>query len=111
MPASNLAQVLMNSRLQIAACVFAGFLAAAYAGSYLMSKSTTDQSSAETRTPIIATKNSPTPPTEPANLETITLGSGCFWCTETMFQNLRGVKSAVSGYSGGKTPNPTYEQV
>jgi methionine-S-sulfoxide reductase len=46
-----------------------------------------------------------------ANLETITLGSGCFWCTEAMFQNLRGVKSAVSGYSGGQTRNPTYEQV
>ena len=54
-----------------------------------------------------------TPPSNPdsANLETVTLGSGCFWCTEAMFQNLRGVKSAVSGYSGGKTPNPTYEQV
>jgi methionine-S-sulfoxide reductase len=55
--------------------------------------------------------NTPNPTTEPANLETITLGSGCFWCTEAMFQNLRGVKSAVSGYSGGKIPSPSYEQV
>jgi methionine-S-sulfoxide reductase len=59
-------------------------------------------------TPTRATMNAPE---TSSNLETITLGSGCFWCTEAMFQNLRGVKSAVSGYSGGKTLNPTYEQV
>ncbi len=45
------------------------------------------------------------------NLETITLGSGCFWCTEAVFQNLKGVISSVSGYSGGKIDNPTYEEV
>lgn len=41
----------------------------------------------------------------------ITLGAGCFWCVETSFRRLRGVSSAISGYSGGHTPNPTYEQV
>ena len=46
-----------------------------------------------------------------SNLETVTFGSGCFWCTEAVFQHLRGVKSAVSGYSGGRTLNPTYEQI
>ncbi len=40
-----------------------------------------------------------------------TFGSGCFWCTEAVFQQLKGVKSVVSGYSGGRTKNPTYEQV
>jgi methionine-S-sulfoxide reductase len=45
------------------------------------------------------------------NLEQVTLGSGCFWCTEAVFQQLKGVKSAVSGYSGGHVVNPTYEQV
>ena len=40
-----------------------------------------------------------------------TLGTGCFWCTEAIFQNLDGVKSAVSGYSGGHVENPTYEAV
>ena len=40
-----------------------------------------------------------------------TFGSGCFWCTEAVFQQLKGVKSVVSGYSGGLTKNPTYEQV
>ena len=45
------------------------------------------------------------------NLETITLGSGCFWCTEAVFQNLKGIISSVSGYSGGNMANPTYEDV
>ncbi len=43
--------------------------------------------------------------------ETATLGSGCFWCTEAIFSELRGVKSVEPGYSGGTVPNPTYEQV
>ena len=44
-------------------------------------------------------------------LEVATLGSGCFWCTEAVFRELKGVKSAVSGYSGGAVPNPTYKAV
>ncbi|HSI20971.1 MAG TPA: peptide-methionine (S)-S-oxide reductase MsrA [Verrucomicrobiae bacterium] len=43
--------------------------------------------------------------------ETITLGGGCFWCIEAVLQDLRGVESVVSGYSGGSVANPTYEQV
>lgn len=38
-------------------------------------------------------------------------GGGCFWCTEAVFDELRGVLSVVSGYTGGKNKNPTYEQV
>lgn len=45
------------------------------------------------------------------NLETATLGGGCFWCTEAIFQRLNGVTSVVSGYSGGKLDNPTYDSV
>jgi peptide-methionine (S)-S-oxide reductase len=45
------------------------------------------------------------------NTEKATFGSGCFWCTEAFFQQLRGVESVQSGYSGGDTANPTYEQV
>ena len=45
------------------------------------------------------------------NLETATLGGGCFWCTEAIFTQLKGVESVDSGYSGGKVPNPSYEQV
>lgn len=44
-------------------------------------------------------------------MEKITLGSGCFWCTEAVFQRLNGVESAVSGYSGGKTKDPFYKEV
>jgi len=40
-----------------------------------------------------------------------TLGGGCFWCTEAIFQMLPGVKSVVSGYAGGKTESPTYKEV
>ncbi len=45
------------------------------------------------------------------NYELATFGSGCFWCTETIFRKLNGVKSAVSGYSGGTKENPTYKEV
>ena len=43
--------------------------------------------------------------------ETIILGGGCFWCTEAVFKMLKGITSVEPGYSGGKTENPTYEQV
>jgi peptide-methionine (S)-S-oxide reductase len=43
--------------------------------------------------------------------DTATLATGCFWCTEAIFQELKGVLKATSGYSGGTVPNPTYEQV
>jgi peptide-methionine (S)-S-oxide reductase len=44
-------------------------------------------------------------------LDTITLGAGCFWCVEAVFQQLKGVEKVVSGYSGGHVENPTYEEV
>jgi peptide-methionine (S)-S-oxide reductase len=43
--------------------------------------------------------------------ETITLGGGCFWCTEAVYQQIRGVELVESGYMGGKLPNPSYEQI
>ena len=43
--------------------------------------------------------------------ETATFGSGCFWCTEAVFQRMNGVLNVKSGYMGGTVPNPTYEQV
>lgn len=46
-----------------------------------------------------------------AELETATLAGGCFWCTESVFDELRGVESVVSGYSGGHTESPTYKEV
>jgi len=44
-------------------------------------------------------------------MEQATLGGGCFWCVEPIFTALRGVQSSVSGYAGGHTANPTYDQV
>lgn len=44
-------------------------------------------------------------------LETATLGAGCFWCVEAIYQRLEGVEKVESGYSGGTVKNPTYEQV
>jgi peptide-methionine (S)-S-oxide reductase len=44
-------------------------------------------------------------------LETITLGGGCFWCVEAVYERVPGVISVTSGYSGGHTENPTYHQV
>jgi peptide-methionine (S)-S-oxide reductase len=44
-------------------------------------------------------------------LEKATLGAGCFWCVEAVFQNLKGVKQVVSGYAGGHVPNPSYQAV
>jgi peptide-methionine (S)-S-oxide reductase len=46
-----------------------------------------------------------------AKLDTATFGTGCFWCTEAVFQQLEGVEKVTSGYSGGTVVNPTYEQV
>ncbi|TWU23578.1 peptide-methionine (S)-S-oxide reductase MsrA [Bythopirellula polymerisocia] len=46
-----------------------------------------------------------------SKLETATFGNGCFWCTEAVFRELQGVQSAVSGYSGGRSKNPTYKEV
>ena len=43
--------------------------------------------------------------------ETATLGGGCFWCLEAIYDQLRGVKDVVSGYSGGHVENPSYEAV
>lgn len=48
---------------------------------------------------------------EQANLQTATLGGGCFWCTEAVFQQIRGVNSVESGYSGGQVHQPSYEQI
>ena len=44
-------------------------------------------------------------------METATIAGGCFWCTEAIFKRLKGVRDVKSGYSGGDSPNPTYEQI
>ncbi len=54
---------------------------------------------------------SPSKSTPEKKMETLTLGAGCFWCTEVIFQRLKGVDSVTSGYSNGHVKNPTYKQV
>ncbi|MHB1178585.1 MAG: peptide-methionine (S)-S-oxide reductase MsrA [Daejeonella sp.] len=44
-------------------------------------------------------------------MEQATFGGGCFWCTEAVFQNLKGVTKVISGYMGGRTNNPSYKDV
>src|SRR5213592_318814 len=44
-------------------------------------------------------------------IDTATFGTGCFWCTEAIFEQLNGVVKVTSGYSGGQIENPTYKQV
>lgn len=68
----------------------------------------------KTATPINKTTNitmeeKNTPP--PAGTAIATLANGCFWCTEAIFEQLDGVISATSGYTGGQTDNPTYKEV
>jgi len=58
--------------------------------------------------------NAPAQPTNAMNTnqtELATFGGGCFWCMEAVFERLPGVKSVTSGFAGGHTANPTYEQV
>jgi len=56
-------------------------------------------------------KGSKTSDNKTMKTEIATFGTGCFWCTEAIFQELEGVKTATSGYSGGYVKNPTYEEV
>ena len=50
-------------------------------------------------------------PQQLSKYETAYFASGCFWCVEAIFESVKGVKEVVSGYSGGKQKNPTYEEV
>lgn len=44
-------------------------------------------------------------------LQTATLGAGCFWCVEAVFQRLKGVETVISGYTGGHLPSPSYQAI
>jgi peptide-methionine (S)-S-oxide reductase len=60
---------------------------------------------------VSASSAEPAPTREGANLEKATFAGGCFWCMEHPFDELPGVVSVTSGYTGGHTKNPTYEEV
>jgi peptide-methionine (S)-S-oxide reductase len=94
--------------------VFVAVLLALFVAVYLGAK----PASQEQRQEQEATSVKPEPPTKtlepetpPEELAMATFGGGCFWCTEAVFLQLKGVQSVVSGYSGGTVKNPTYEQV
>ena len=53
----------------------------------------------------------PEPAGDQDDTTTATFGNGCFWCTEAVFQQLKGVQTVTSGYTGGRVPNPTYQQI
>ena len=55
--------------------------------------------------------SAPAPSTPPGPTAQATFGGGCFWCTEAVLEQLRGVRSVASGYSGGSVLNPSYEAV
>jgi peptide-methionine (S)-S-oxide reductase len=104
-----------NWRLLISAIVLALF-AAAYLGSKSMTaeKPAARRVAADVPAQPTAPAENPTalePADPPAGMAMATFGAGCFWCTETIFKQLRGVQSVVSGYSGGWVKNPTYRQV
>lgn len=58
-----------------------------------------------------AKAQSQTKKVETTNVQTATFGAGCFWCTEAVFLNVKGVTKVVSGYTGGKVKNPTYREI
>lgn len=58
-----------------------------------------------------AQQNKSTPSNMTNKLAIATFGGGCFWCTEAVFQRVKGVEKVVSGYAGGKVKNPTYKEV
>ncbi len=69
------------------------------------------QSCAQRDNTVKTKKETKTMTTNNANLDTATFGTGCFWCTEAVFQQLEGVEKVTSGYSGGTVANPSYRQV
>ena len=64
---------------------------------------------ASTPKPIVNPSNEPL--TKVAKAGSITLGGGCFWCVEAVYQRIEGITKVTSGYMGGTVPNPTYKQI
>ena len=68
-------------------------------------------SCAEPVNELIADENEKMTPINDTHLKTAYFASGCFWCVEAVFESVKGVEEAVSGYSGGVIKNPTYAQI
>ncbi len=65
----------------------------------------------DTKTAMTVSDNAAENNSTSVKLDTITVGAGCFWCVEAVFQRLEGVEKVISGYSGGAKPNPSYKEV
>jgi peptide-methionine (S)-S-oxide reductase len=79
-------------------------------GSFVTFISCAQNNNADLNTKIKAmTDNTPKPAT--SSSDTATFGTGCFWCTEAVFQQVEGVIKVTSGYSGGYVENPSYQEV
>ncbi len=85
------------------------FVALVLAGAMAVSSFQPGTASGNTATIDSNPQNNPFMQTH--GLDTTTLGAGCFWCIEAIFQRLEGVHSVESGYTGGHVPNPTYKAV
>jgi len=94
----------MNSKNKIRSSIFACFML--IASSLLANACNSHQNKTNTMTTSVEEMLPP-----PAGMEIATFGTGCFWCTEAVFQDIKGVSKAVSGYMGGKVANPTYKDV
>jgi len=73
---------------------------------FLVACSLTTQAAVAGNKPVLPGKEYRAP-----GVDTATFATGCFWCTEAKFQQLKGVKKVISGYTGGHVANPTYRQV
>ncbi|MBU6401576.1 MAG: peptide-methionine (S)-S-oxide reductase MsrA [Verrucomicrobia bacterium] len=71
----------------------------------------TQSLAASTNRSALAAASNPGAIPSPAGPEVVTLGAGCFWCSQAVFEQIPGVVSVTAGYMGGTAPNPTYEQV
>jgi peptide-methionine (S)-S-oxide reductase len=105
MPSTSRSLALIGMALGLVVVVYVG-------GKFAMSEtSLVDEPAQPPAKPATGTdgKNAKQPDAQSA--ATVTFGNGCFWCTEAVFQRLKGVKTVVSGYSGGHVKHPTYQQV
>ncbi len=104
-----------SEKLVLAVVVLAvGVAVALYLGGMSMKPdSSTSAEAAEKPAPTAkeTSSTSDKPAETPAGMAKATFAGGCFWCTEAVFLQLKGVQSVVSGYTGGSVKNPTYEQV
>jgi peptide-methionine (S)-S-oxide reductase len=96
--------------------ILLGLLVALYLGGKYVKPETSPETAnvglpAASTIPKPETRQIVKPAEVPAGMATATFGAGCFWCTEAVFQRLKGVLSVVSGYSGGSLTNPTYRQI